>query len=184
MCIVVIITSSYAMTLRWVQNGRDNVSNHHPHDCLFNRLLRRRSKKTSKLCVTGICVENSPGPVNSPHKGPVTWKMFPFDDVIMRWRLPLQTITTAMPIERLGISIHLNSFVCSTAPLIIKQWSSASLGRCVGNLSVKYLMCLNVLAESKPRHQFTRICSRATRKRVTHCGLVTPCGDLSKHWLR
>ena len=22
-------------------------------------------------------------PVNSPHKGPVTWKMFPFDDVIM-----------------------------------------------------------------------------------------------------
>ena len=26
---------------------------------------------------------NSPGPVNSPHKGPVTQKMFPFDDVIM-----------------------------------------------------------------------------------------------------
>ena len=25
----------------------------------------------------------SPGPVNSPHKGPVTRKMFPFDDVIM-----------------------------------------------------------------------------------------------------
>ena len=33
--------------------------------------------------VTGLCVGNSPGPVNSPHKGPVTWKMFPFDDVIM-----------------------------------------------------------------------------------------------------
>ena len=27
---------------------------------------------------------NSPGPVNSPHKGPVTRKMFPFDDVIMK----------------------------------------------------------------------------------------------------
>ena len=27
------------------------------------------------------------GPVNSPHKGPVTRKMFPFDDVIM-WGLP------------------------------------------------------------------------------------------------
>ena len=24
-------------------------------------------------------------PVNSLHKGPVTWKMFPFDDVIMKW---------------------------------------------------------------------------------------------------
>ena len=23
------------------------------------------------------------GPVNSPHEGPVTWKMFPSDDVIM-----------------------------------------------------------------------------------------------------
>ena len=27
------------------------------------------------------------GPVNSPHKWPVTRKMFPFDDVIMRWLL-------------------------------------------------------------------------------------------------
>ena len=29
-------------------------------------------------------------PVNAPHKGPVTWKMFPFDDVIMA-RRPLLT---------------------------------------------------------------------------------------------
>ena len=43
-----------------------------------------RSKKTSKLRVTGLCVGNSPRPVNSPHKGPVTRKMFPFDDVIMK----------------------------------------------------------------------------------------------------
>ena len=28
------------------------------------------------------------GPVNSPHKGPVTRKMFPFDDVIMEYRNP------------------------------------------------------------------------------------------------
>ena len=34
-----------------------------------------------KLCVTGLCEGNSP--VNSPHKGPVTRKMFPFNDVIM-----------------------------------------------------------------------------------------------------
>ena len=26
-------------------------------------------------------------PVNSPHKWPVTWKMFPFDDVIMRFAI-------------------------------------------------------------------------------------------------
>ena len=69
--------------LRWRHNGRDSVSNHQPHDCLLSRLFRRRSKKTSKLRVTGLCVGNSPGPVNSPHKGPVTRKVFPFDDVIM-----------------------------------------------------------------------------------------------------
>ena len=54
-----------------------------PHSVLINRLFGRRSKKTSKLRVTGLCAGNSPGSVNSPHKGPVTWKMCPFDDVIM-----------------------------------------------------------------------------------------------------
>ena len=72
-----------AVSLRWRRNGHDGVSNHQPHDCLLNRLFRRRSKKTPKLRVTGLCSGNSPGPVNSPHKWTVTRKMFPFDDVIM-----------------------------------------------------------------------------------------------------
>ena len=70
-------------SLRWRHNDHAGVSNHQPHGCLLNRLFRHRSKKTSKLRVTGLCVGKSPGPVNSPHKGPVTRKMFPFDDVIM-----------------------------------------------------------------------------------------------------
>ena len=69
--------------ITWRHNDPDGVSNHQPHGCLLNRLFRRRSKKTSKLRVSGLCVGNSPGPVNTPHKGPVTRKMFPFDDVIM-----------------------------------------------------------------------------------------------------
>ena len=47
-------------TLQWRHNGRDGVLNHQPHDCLLNRLFRRRSKKTSKLRVTGLCAGNSP----------------------------------------------------------------------------------------------------------------------------
>ena len=47
--------------LRWRHNGRDSISNHQPHDCLLNLLFRCRSKKTSKLCVSGLCVGNSPG---------------------------------------------------------------------------------------------------------------------------
>ena len=69
--------------LQWRHNDHNCVWNHQPRGCLLSRLFRRRSKKTSKLRVTGLCVGNSPGPVNSPHKGPVTRKMSPFGDVIM-----------------------------------------------------------------------------------------------------
>ena len=65
------------MALQWRNNRRDGVLNHQPHHCLLNRLFRRRSKKTSKLRVTGFCVF-------TPHKWPATRKMFPFDDVIMQ----------------------------------------------------------------------------------------------------
>ena len=51
----VVITS-----LQWRHNEHDSVSNHQPHDCLLNRLFGRRSKKTSKLRVTGLCAGNSP----------------------------------------------------------------------------------------------------------------------------
>ena len=47
-------------SLQWRHNGRDSVSNHQPHDCLLNRLFRHRSKKTSKLRVTGLCAGHSP----------------------------------------------------------------------------------------------------------------------------
>ena len=47
--------------LQWRHNGRDGISNHQLHFCLLKRLFRHRSKKTSKLRVTGQCVGNSPG---------------------------------------------------------------------------------------------------------------------------
>ena len=47
--------------LQWRHNWHDSVPNHQPYDCLLNRLFRRRSKKTSKLRVTGLCAGNSPG---------------------------------------------------------------------------------------------------------------------------
>ena len=53
--------SSRKWTLQWRHNGRDGVSNHLPHQCLLNRVFERRSRKTSKLRLTGLCVGNSPG---------------------------------------------------------------------------------------------------------------------------
>ena len=46
--------------LHWRHNGCDGFSNFQPHQCILNRLFRRRSKKTSKLIVTGLCAGNSP----------------------------------------------------------------------------------------------------------------------------
>ena len=50
----------HAGSLLWRHNGRDGVLSHQPQDCLLNRLFRRRSKKTSKFRVTGLCARNSP----------------------------------------------------------------------------------------------------------------------------
>ena len=47
-------------SLQWRHNGLNSVSNHQPHDCLLKHLLRHRSKKTSKLCITGLCAGYSP----------------------------------------------------------------------------------------------------------------------------
>ena len=58
----------------------------------------RRSKKTLKLRVTGLCEENSPVTDEFPHKGPVTRKMFPFDDVIM-WQIFPEFIMTQFPVQ-------------------------------------------------------------------------------------
>ena len=85
-------------TLQWRHNELAGVSNHQPHECLRDRLFTRRSKKTWKLSVTGLCVWGiHRAPVNSPHKGPVTRKMFRFDDVIM-------ISTTVRPYEHHSVS--------------------------------------------------------------------------------
>ena len=49
---------------------------------------RKHQSAASLAFVRGI----HRGPVNSPHKGPVTRKMFPFDDVIMQCFLALHSV--------------------------------------------------------------------------------------------
>ena len=41
-------------------------------------------RKHQKLRVTGLCEGKSPVTREFQHKGPVTRKMFPFDDIIMK----------------------------------------------------------------------------------------------------
>ena len=58
---------------------------------------RKHQSSASPAFVWG----NHRGPLNSPHKWPVTRKMFPFDDVIMKQETPVRS-----PLyENIGISI-------------------------------------------------------------------------------
>ena len=52
--------NKFQWTLQWRYNERDGVSNHRCSDCLFNVCFKRRSKKTSKLRLTGLCEGNLP----------------------------------------------------------------------------------------------------------------------------
>ena len=72
------------LTLQWRHNGRDGVSNHQLHEFLLNRLFRRRSKKTSKLRVTGLCEGNSPVTGEFPAQMASNAEKVPFDNVIMK----------------------------------------------------------------------------------------------------
>ena len=50
------------------------------YSTVYSDADQRKNQSTASLVfVPGI----HRGPVNSPHKWPVTWKMFPFHDVIM-----------------------------------------------------------------------------------------------------
>ena len=68
------------LSLRWRHSEHDGVSNLQPHDCLLNRLFRRRSKKTSQLRITGLF---SRGIHQFPAQRASNAEMFPFADVII-----------------------------------------------------------------------------------------------------
>ena len=81
---------------------------------------RHRSKKTQSSAPLALCEGNSPVTVNSPHKGSVTQKMIPFDDVIMYWK-GSQYIWNRRPIKK-----YLNSsnkwYVSNKYPHNWKRW--------------------------------------------------------------
>ena len=64
-------------------NGHDGISNHQPHDCLLNHLFGCRSKKTSKLHVTGICTGNSLGTGEFPAQMASNAENVSIDDIIL-----------------------------------------------------------------------------------------------------
>ena len=96
-------------------NEHHGVSNHQPHYCTqpFIQAQIRENTKASLAFVRGI----HRWPVNSPHKGPVTRKVFSFDDVIMSkndMSGPLMEYT--IPLHHVGPVRYTNAGVKTCAP--------------------------------------------------------------------
>ena len=125
------IKSSHAMILQWRHNEHDSVSNHQPHDCLINRLFRRRSKKTSKLRVTGLCAGNSPGTGEFPaqmtsyaENVSIRWR---HHEVFVRFLVKLLSAVNRVDIQYQGYTSYMllqskQSFILrgSQSPLALK----------------------------------------------------------------
>ena len=60
-------------SLQWRHNEHNGISDHQPHDCLLNRLYKRRWKKTSKFGVTGLWARNSPVTGEFPAQGAINY---------------------------------------------------------------------------------------------------------------
>ena len=74
-----LIWALYCITLQWRHNE--------PHDYLLRRLFKDQRKLQSSS--TTLAFVRGIWPMNSPHKGPVTRKLIPFDDVIMMQEIAL-----------------------------------------------------------------------------------------------
>ena len=83
-----LVTGACPWSLQWRHNEHDGFSNHRRPGSLLKRLFRRRSKKTSKFRVTGLCERNPPVTGGSPHKGPVTreWIGFSSHQTVSCWQ--------------------------------------------------------------------------------------------------
>ena len=109
----------YIRALKWRHNECDVVSNHRRLDCLLSRLFMHRSTKTAKLRVTGRCAGIHWWLINFPHKGQVTRKTFPFDDIIMVCLFSLLTRQNICALRNLVVdSMLANKGVSSFCQLI------------------------------------------------------------------
>ena len=110
--------------LQWRHTEHDGVSNHQPHNCLLNRLFRHRSKKTSKLRVTGLCAGNSPVTGEIPAK-----RASNAENVSIWWRHHAQTSPQAIISFNYGLgyrpiylSLHLDGLCQSGVHRVAMHW--------------------------------------------------------------
>ena len=105
--------SYWSNALQWNHNERDGVSNHGGFHCLLNCWFRCRSKKTSKLHVTGLYAGDSPVTGEFPAQ-----KASNMENVSIWWRHYVDAI----------ICIHISSCVMLTPMCTLKSLILIAIG--------------------------------------------------------
>ena len=135
--------------------------------------------------------------VNSPHKGPVAWKMFPFADVIMdKWLLVFHEEGYQLPVPFQCQEMRVNSQIvlCFLWKLFGKSWVKG-LVYSQAKFYPKLLrrsrgVCdtggnRDGLVFGKQKGVITETDTEKDICQLTHWGLVMhTCSDLSNHWFR
>ena len=135
----------YLQSLLWRHNGNVGVSNHQPHDCLLNRSFRHRSKKTSKLHVTGLCVGNSPVTGEFPAQKASDVENFP-----IWWRHHHVPFLSKLPYACIciwDIKNHLSGIMTLAEIALIKL-----LPHLLGTNELKWHLCRCVVPDKRFRH--------------------------------
>ena len=129
----ILIIHGITISITVTYNESDCVRNHRLHDCLVYRLFceDKRKHQSSALLAFGQGIHR--WPVNSPHTGPVTRKLFPFDDVII---LPLR-LRPPLPSHLAQRTAHLPTN-CSTGNEK-PGWSSQTPPGCSSWNIVRYI---------------------------------------------
>ena len=123
-------------SLRWRHNDHAGVSNHQPCGCLLNRLFRRKSKKTSKLRVTGLCAGNSPGTGEFPAQ------MASYaENVSIWWRHHVSAPSHPLPWD-----LWLIGKVAASEPKIGWNWSPANREK------LGIIICHTAANDGMPEH--------------------------------
>ena len=105
--------------LKWCHDEWDGVSNHRRLDGLRNSFFRRRSKKTSKLRITGLCEGNSPVTSEFPSQRASDAK-----NVTIHHALGLDELNLVMMLEKSDNTMDDNAYICKYIYIYTSMFSS------------------------------------------------------------
>ena len=113
------------VVLQWRHNEHHGVSNHQQLHCLFKRLFRSSNQRKHQSSASLAFVRGTHRwPVDSPHKGPVTRKMFQFDNVIMARTWTVCIVSTASVIDRYYLFLYSPVNIIESQCILRSDWTT------------------------------------------------------------